>query len=211
MPPSLFAASAHAVRNRGIGAPAIAAILLSMSTWSARGSHGNQILLAVTAVLGLVLQSAVDDPGRFISEATPYTLARRTLNRVAAASAVVLPVWLVTAVALRWQTHSPPVLAVGLQTLTLWAFAVVVAMVVWRVSASTTPSYVASPALLATVLAGYVLPPRWQLFGAQEWGPPWVAAQLRWCALLTIAVAALSLLLSDPMTRATTQRHGLSR
>jgi hypothetical protein len=196
----VLGASGRAIRGRGLHLPVIAALALG-STSIVTDSYGAQVLLAVTVVLACALQSAIDDPERSILEATPSSLARRALNRVAAAAVLVVPVWLVVAVTLGRRAHPIPPYALGLQVLTVWTMAVAVAMCVWRASASTTPSYVASPVLLGLVLVGQVLPPRWQMFNVQPWGPPWIAAHIRWCSLLLIAIALLVLLLSDEFAR----------
>jgi hypothetical protein len=195
---AVFGASLRAVRGPGIHLPVTAALVLVVSTVTVTGSYGLHVLAAVAVVLGLALQSAVDDPERSILAAAPYPLATRVLNRVAAVVSFAAPVWLVAAAVIRWQLPAAPLRALTLQTLALWAVAVMVALCVWRASASTTPSYIASPLFLGVVLAGNVLPPRWQMFDAQQWGPPWVAAQLRWCALLLFAAGVIALLLDDP-------------
>jgi hypothetical protein len=53
--------------------------------------------------------------------------------------------------------------------------------------------------LLSVTLALDALPRGWQMFDTQTWGPPWIATQLRWLAVLIIAVATVSLLLRDAM------------
>jgi hypothetical protein len=66
------------------------------------------------------------------------------------------------------------------------------------------PSYLAVIGLLATALSTGMLPRGWTMVQEQIWGPPWQAAQLRWAALLLVAVGVLVLALRDPLHRAPT-------
>jgi hypothetical protein len=197
----LYAASARAVRGPGLRLPVLAALLLLAAIPVVAESYTAQMLPAVTVVLAFALQSALDDPERSILAAAPCSLARRSLTRVAAVTLRVVPLWVAAATLVRRRVGTVPFDALGLQALTIWTVGVAVAVWVWRASGATTPSYVAAPVLLGMVLVGHVLPARWQVFEAQPWGPPWVAAQLRWCALLLVGTASLVLLLADDMDR----------
>jgi hypothetical protein len=197
----LFRASARATYSRALGLPLLAALALTAATWRVLDAYGAQILIGVAVVLGSALVSAIDDPEGLILDATPYSTTRRTLFRIAAAGAAVVPVWLVAAAAVAWRTDGASIPVLSLQTAALWAVGVGVALTVRRVSASVTPSYVATPVLLSVTLAGDALPRGWQMFDAQSWGPPWIASQLRWSAVLVVAVALTTLLLTDAMDR----------
>jgi len=204
----VLGASLRGVRGARVGVPVVAALVPVASTFVVTESYDSQMLLAVTVILGFALQAAVDDPERSILAAAPYALASRTLGRVAAASSFTLPVWLLAVAVTRWHLATMPFTALVVQTATLWLVAVVVAMSAWRVSTSPNPSYVATPVLLAMVLLATLLPPQWRMFDAQQWGPPWIAAQLRWCAVLTLAAGLLALLLADPMTPGRARSEG---
>jgi hypothetical protein len=206
---ALFAASARAVLGRAVDVPLLAALALTAATWPVLDSYGPQVLIAVAVVLAFALISAIDDPEGPVLDATPYSPTRRSLFRVGAAGAAVVPVWLVAAVAVAWRTDRVSIPVLGLQTAALWAVGVAVAVGVRRVSASVSPSYVSTPVLLSVTLALDALPRGWQMFDAQAWGPPWIATQLRWLAVLAVAVALVTLLLRDAMDhhpRATRQR-----
>jgi len=208
-PAVLLRASLRGVRGAGVGVPVVAALVLVASTFAVTESYGSPLLLAVTVILGFALQAAVDDPERSILAAAPCALPRRTLSRVAAAGSFTLPVWLLAAAVTRWHLAATPVPALVLQTATLWVVGVVVAMSAWRASDSPHPSYIAAPVLLAMVLVGTLLPPQWRMFDAQQWGPPWLAAQLRWCAVFSASVGVLALLLTDPMTSRRARAEGV--
>jgi hypothetical protein len=195
----LFAASARAVYDQAVGLPVIAALVLIGATWRILDAYGAQVLIGVAVVLGFALVSAIDDPERSILAATAYSPTRRSLFRVAAAVAIITPLWLAAAAAVAWRADGVPIRTLALQTATLWAVGVAVAVTVSYASASVSPSYIATPALLALTLAADALPRGWQMFNAQTWGPPWAAAQLRWTAVLALAFAVIALLLRDPM------------
>jgi hypothetical protein len=196
---ALFAASARAVFGRAVDVPLLAALALTAATWSVLDSYGPQVLIAVAVVLAIALISAIDDPEGPVLDATPYSPTRRSLFRVGAAGAVVVPVWLLAAAAVAWRTDKVSIPVLSLQTAALWAVGVAVAVGVRRASASVSPSYVATPLLLSVTLALDALPRGWQMFDAQPWGPPWIATQLRWLAVLIIAVPLVIFLLRDAM------------
>jgi hypothetical protein len=194
----LFAASARAV-CRSTVSTSLAAVALLVASSPVLASYGSQVLIAVGIILAFALVAAVDDPAGPVLAASPYSLTRRCLYRLAAAGAVAAPVWLVAAVAVAWRAELSAIPTLALQTLALWIVGVGIALCVWRVSASVAPSYVAAPVLVCLTLALDALPRGWQLFNAQSWGPPWVAAQLRWIAVLVFAVSVTGLLLRDAM------------
>lgn len=197
--PVVLAASARAVDGAGLRLPVAAALVLVAATSAVTDSYGVQVLGAVGVLLGFALQAAVDDPERSILAAAPYSLASRSLHRVAVATALALPVWLVAAGVARVHTSSIPVASMALQVVVIWGLAVAIGVGVCRASPSPSPSYLATPVLLGLVLIAHVLPRQWQIFDAQPWGPPWIAAQLRWCGLLLVAVGLVTLLLREPM------------
>jgi hypothetical protein len=197
----LLAASARAVWHRAFGAPVTAALVLLAASWPVLGTHGPQVLIAVTVVLAFALLAAVDDPAGPVLAASPYSLTRRCMYRLAAAVAIAAPVWLLAAATVAWRADGISVRAFALQAAALWTIGVGIALYVWRSSASVSPSYVAGPVLLSVTMGSDALPRGWQLFNAQTWGPPWIAAQLRWTALLVLAVALIMLLLRDALDR----------
>ena len=199
----VLVASARAVDGAGLRLPVAAALVLVAVTSTVTDSYGVQVLGAVGVLLAFTLQAAVDDPERSILAAAPYSLGSRSLHRVVASATLAVPVWLVAAGTVEWRTPSAPVAALGLQAVVIWCLAVAIGAGVWRASASPSPSYVASPVLLGLVLVAHVLPRRWQIFDAQAWGPPWIAAQLRWCGLLLLAIGLVILLLTEPMVALT--------
>jgi hypothetical protein len=197
----LLAASARAVRGHGTRLPVIAALVFLCLIPAIAQPYVPLALPAVTVVLAFALQVAIDDPARSILAATPYSPARRSLNRVAAVAVIVVPIWLIVAAVVQLRVGTPPAWSSGLQAVSIWTTGLAVAVGASRTSASTTPSYRASPFLVGMVLVAHALPPSWQMFDAQPWGPPWTAAQLRWLATLMIAVGLLTVSLSDPMSR----------
>lgn len=197
----LLRASARAVYGQGIGLPVGAAILLVALTYPVLDSYGSQVLTGVTAILAFGLVCAVDDPAAGILAATPYSPTRRSLCRITAAVAVLVPVWLAAAAVVAVRADGLSMRMLGLEALTLWTLAVAVALGVGRASSSVAPSYVATPVLLGVILAAGNLPPGWEMFDAQPWGPPWIAAQLRWLAALLTASAVAAMLLRDPLDR----------
>jgi hypothetical protein len=55
--------------------------------------------------------------------------------------------------------------------------------------------------LLAGALVVNGLPRGWALMAQQTWGPPWLAAHLRWAAVLLAGVGLAALLLRDAFDR----------
>jgi hypothetical protein len=159
--------------------------------------------VTVLRVVGLILvlggAFAFDDPAARTLQAIPYPLARRLWLRAGCAAAVVVPLWSVVlllpsvsggSMVSRWS------LALGLTVEVLAELAVVWATAAWgRRRGVDEPGIAAAPVLLCLVLIG-AMNPRARLFVGP--GPEWLAAHLRWTAVLVCAAALLALAMRDP-------------
>ena len=198
---SLLAVSWWLVRRPPLLAPAVAALLLTgvslllmeVDYQALRLMRGVALLLACAWV------AAMDDPAGEVTAASPYSRTERSLSRLAATGAVVVPTWVVCAAAVERVVPQTPVLGTGVEALALAALGVAVGagLRAWRDIHMA--SQLAVLGLLAIALLTNVMPRWYLLVQPQPWGPPWEAAQIRWWALALVAVGVLALALRDPV------------
>jgi hypothetical protein len=195
----LLLASARAVRRAAVVGPLGAAVVLvGVATPVLDDGYAMPALRGVSALLAMAVLVTVDDPAGRVLAASPYPLRTRTLARLAAVLAAAVPVWLLAAAVVAWRADVP-VGGLAVEAVALCGVGLAVAGTVAWVSGSLGPSFVAGPVLLGLLLLTYGLPRDWALVQSQTWGAPWVAAQLRWAALLLGAVGLLGLALRDPL------------
>lgn len=61
-----------------------------------------------------------------------------------------------------------------------------------RARGLTSPSWLAGTGLVGGAMLLHGLPDRYAMAVNQTWGPPWQAAQLRWAALLLLALVVMA-------------------
>ncbi len=178
------------------GAVAAAAVLVL---------HHGGALTGVTSVrvVGLVLALGcgflLDDPAAPTLQPSPYPLARRLWLRIACAAAVVVPLWSVGLILLLPRAVDRRPVALGLTVELAAGLTVVWAVAAWgRRRGVDEPGVATAPALLGLVFLATMNPQVRLLVGP---GPHWVAAHLRWAALLGVAAALLVLAMRDPAAR----------
>jgi hypothetical protein len=196
---SLLAASWLAVRRGPLLLPAGAAVLLVAATapWQDSG-HAVPVLNGVAVLAACAWVATLDDPAGEVVAASPYSRMRRTLLRMAAGLVVVLPVLALGASVAELRFAPTPLLPAAFEAVgyALAGAALGAALRAWR--GILAPAYPALIALLALVLITYWLPDSWNMVDPQPWGPPLVAALIRWTALALLALGVLALALRDP-------------
>jgi hypothetical protein len=155
---------------------------------------------ARVVVLILVLGSgfAFDDPAAPTLQASPYPLARRFWLRIGCAAAVTIALWTVALV--RLLPPAPPLermsLALGLTVELLAALSVVWASAAWgRRRGVHEPGPATAPVLIGLLFVT-LLQEQAPLFVGP--GPQWLAAHLRWAAVLALGAALLAAAMRDP-------------
>jgi hypothetical protein len=200
---SLLAASWLAVRRAPLLVPVLAALALVAATVPVQDDgHAIQVLRGVGVLLAAGWLATMDDPAGEVAAGSPYPRAMRSLARMLAGLAVVVPVWLLAAATAQWRLAATPVLGLAVEAAALCAAGVAIGAGLRAWTGQHSPSYLAVIGLLATALSTGMLPRGWTMVQEQIWGPPWQAAQLRWAALLLVAVGVLVLALRDPLHRA---------
>ena len=172
-----------------VGALTVGGLLTLFRAGDPAGGIGALRAVGLTLVLGSGF--ALDDAAAPTLQASPYPLVRRMCLRIGCAGAVVVPLW---TLALVWIHHLS--LAVGLTVELLGALAVVWATAAWgRRLGFDEPGIATAPVLLGLLYLAIALP-RTQLL--VEPGPQWLAAHLRWAAVLAGAATLLAVAMRDP-------------
>jgi hypothetical protein len=203
--------SGHLVRSQRlapfvIGAAAVAAFV------AVRDGDTHDVV-GDLRVLGLLLALgsgyALDDGAAVTLQASPWSLARRMWLRIAAAAAVVVPLW--TALLARYLPSAPTddrwALGVGLTFELAAACTVIWAVAAWgRRHGFEHPGIITTPALLAALLLAASIPDAPMLVG---YGTQWTQAHLRWSGVLLGATGAFVAAMRDPAARRLSPaRHG---
>ncbi len=184
--------------------PVLVGWLLSAAAlvWKADDVHnaaGAATLLRVVAVLVVTsVVALVDDAAANVLAPVPVPLAWRYNVRFSLAAAAVAAPW---AAALLWVRPGHLAAALTLECAAMTAFALAVASGIARWSDARDASLAAGPAVLGAAIFAVLLPPRWAIFATP--GDRWRDAQLRWTAVLGLALAVLLLTLRDPARRPT--------
>jgi len=194
----LFLASLRSATRAGLAAPLGAALLLVVvcAQWFG-GGHDLELLRCVAFLLTAAVVSAVDDPAAETLAAAPYTLAARTLGRIVVATFAAAAVWAVALAVAATTAPGVPLLGISLQGLGIAVIGVTCAAGLRRFGQLHEPAVIAIPLVLALLLAAQIIPRQWALLGDQTWGTTWIAAQVRWSAVVAFGVGVTACALAD--------------
>jgi hypothetical protein len=198
----MTAIEVHTLPLRSVALQLGAAVTLVAATLAGLDQAGtaSQVLLGVAVLLAATLALAVDEPGAEVLDATATPFAVRVAHRVLLLCAVAAPLWLLALAVVALRGADVPVRMLSLQALTLVALGVAVAAALRRWRRMAEPGLVAGPVLVGFLVAAYQLPRSLTLMPLHPGDPSWHAAQLRWTAVLLVALAVLLIGLSDPAT-----------
>lgn len=188
------------VRRPPLLVPTGLALLLALATSPVLDDgHALRVLPGIGLLLATAWTAAGDDPVAEVVAASPWSRAHRSLARVAAAGAVVVPAWVLAAVVVDWRAPEVPVLGMSLETLTLGLTGLALGAGLRAWAGLATPAHLAVLGLVAAAIATNVAPRWYALQQSQTWGPPWEATQIRWAGLLLVAAGVVALALRDPL------------
>jgi hypothetical protein len=203
LPRSVLATSWWLVRRPPLLVPVAVAVLLTVTLLSVMDLdyHGLRLMRGVGLLLACAWVAVMDDPAGEVVAASPYPRTVRTGARILAGGAVVVPAWAGCAVAVEVVMPSTPVLALGVEALALATLGLGIGagLRAWR--DVHLAAHLATLGLVAAALLTNALPRWYAMIQGQTWGPPWEAAQIRWWALLLLALGVLGLALRDPLAR----------
>jgi hypothetical protein len=198
---SLVLTSWRLVRRSTLLVLVAAALLLTGAAVPALdGGHAVTVLRGVGVILACAWALTMDDPAGEVLAASPYPRAVRSLVRLLCGLPLVVGAWLVAAVVVEWRAPYVPVLGLGVEALALGVagLAIAAGLRAWRDHLR--PGSFAAVGLLALAMTTAALPREYGMDRRQTWGAPFEAAQVRWTALLLLAVGVLMLALSDPLS-----------
>lgn len=195
-------ACARSLPHRAVGLHLLAVTTLLALTGSALDDPHVAVLVlrGVAVLLAMALALGVDEPSALLLDATPTGLAQRLAGRLALLAAALAPFWVLALATVAAQGADVPVAALTLELAALSALALAVGLTLRRWWQLAEPAALVAPVLFGALLAAYRLPRRLALLEVQLWGPPWVAAHLRWTALLVAALSLLLVAAQDPAT-----------
>jgi hypothetical protein len=164
--------------------------------------------LALCAGAAFVL----DDAAGATADATPTSLARRRMLRVALALPLLAAAWagsLLFATPDDGSLFGPDARAgLSLQFAGMLALTLAGSAVALRVVGDGRGGWAGVVAPLVLVGVAYWLPERWTLFAVPGDGDAWLASELRWAALLVLGLLTLAWASRDPAAR---PLHRISR
>lgn len=201
--------SGHLVRCLRL-APFVSAVVAVAAFLAARRGDTHDVI-ADLRVLGLLLALGsgyvLDDGAAVTLQASPYSLARRLWLRIAAAAAIVVPLW--TAVLARYLASAPAgdrwAVGLGLTVELAAALTVIWAVAAWgRRHGFEHPGIITTPALVATLLLAASIPQAPMLVDS---GTQWTPAHLRWSGILVGATCVLVAGMRDPAARRRSPDH----
>jgi hypothetical protein len=181
--------------------PATAALVLTLATLPWQDYYGSRVLHGVAVLLACALVAATDDPAGEVVAAAPAPRHVRTLTRVLAALAVVVPVGIVAVVVARLRSPFVPLEVTVLELVGYAALGVALGTALRAWAGLLRPSYAAVVGVLLLALATYALPRGWVVVDPQPWGRPYDAALIRWAGLIVLALGVVGLALRDPAGR----------
>jgi hypothetical protein len=195
----------HLVRGQrtaplAIAALAVGGMLALHHVGVAVGGIGSLRVVGLILVLGSGF--ALDDAAAPTLQSSPYPLARRIGLRIGFAATIVVPLWTLAVLRLlpsgpAGGPHGQWSLGGGLTIELLAALAVVWATAAWgRRRGLDEPGIATAPVLLGLAFLASMHPRARLLVGP---GPDWLAAHLRWAALLVCAAGLLALAMRDVM------------
>jgi hypothetical protein len=198
----MTAIEVHSLPLRSVVLQLGAAVTLVGATLAGLDQTGTatQVLLGVAVLLAATLALAVDEPGAEVLDATATPFPVRVGHRVLLLCAVAVPIWLLALAVVALRGADVPVRMLSLQALTLVALGVAVATALRRWRRMVEPGLVAGPVLVGFLVTAAQLPRSVTLMPLDPGDPSWLAAQLRWTAVLLVALAVLLIGLSDPAT-----------
>lgn len=197
---SLLAASWFVVRRSGLLVPVAATcVLVAATVHLFDDGYAAQVLRGVGVLLACAWVSTMDDPMGEVAAGSAYPRSLRSATRSAVGLAVLVPLWVGTALVGEWRTEELSLLPLALEAagLGLAGIAGAAGLRVWGDRHQ--PSYLVVPALVALAVGINSLPRGWAMVPFQTWGPPWEAAQLRWAALALLCVGLLVAAVRDPL------------
>jgi fluoroquinolone transport system permease protein len=182
--------------------PTVAAAGIAAVVLAARRDHLDHsaqailVLRVVALLLAAGLAFALDDRSRRTVQSVPSPAWWRAAGQVSVALGPAVAFWCAAIGWVSTRTGDLPVLGLSLEAAALAAagLALAAGLVRWRDVGD--PGAVAGPALLVSGLMTAQLPERVALLVGP--GPSWIAAHLRWSALLTAAAAVMVLAVRDP-------------
>lgn len=199
---ALWRASWWVVRRPALLLPAVLALALVLATLPALDDgYALRVLRGAGVLLACAWVSTTDDPSGEVLGSSPYPRGVRTAVRVLSGAAVVVAGWALAAALVQWRAPEVPVLGLGLETLALGVLGLGLGATLraWRDQHN--PAHVAIVGLVALAFVSSALPRWYALLQSQTWGPPWQAAQVRWLAVLLLALGLVGLALRDPLAR----------
>lgn len=209
---SLTKASWWLVRRPVLIVPAAAALVLLAGTVTVLDDgYALRVLRGVGVLLACGWVSVTDDPSAEVLGASPYPRHVRTWARVLTGLPVLLLVWVTAAAVVQWRATEVPVLALGLEALALGLLGIALGtgLRAWRDLQQ--PGHAAALGLVMVAFVSSAAPRWYAMQQEQTWGPPWEAAQIRWLAVLLVAVGIAGLALRDPLAAATRRPDSVTR
>ncbi len=198
----LLRIGALALRRAQVAAPLVAGALLPLLAWAVPHPPDP---LAVLRWAGLLLAcawlAAVDEPSTEVANASPHPGAVRLAHRVGAVGLVVVPVWTAASVLVRWRDPGVPTASLTLEFVSLSVVGVAIAAGLRARRHGDPQAHLAAAALVVGFGAAQAMPRWYALFAGQTWGPPFVAAHLRWAAVLLLGTAIIAAAVRDPLER----------
>ncbi len=195
------------VRHGRLLLPLSASVLLVLATlpWQDEG-RATSVMHGVAVLVACAFATALDDPCGDLTTAAPARRSAWTGARLAAVSAVALPVLVAATLVARWRFAPLPLAGVVAEAAgyLLAGVAVAAALRAWR--GTQLPSYPAVVGVLLVAMLTYALPRSWAMVDPQPWGPPYAAALWRWLGLVLLALACVLAAVRDPLDRRSSAR-----
>ncbi|MER6558960.1 ABC transporter [Streptomyces sp. NPDC001027] len=154
-------------------------------------------LTALTGALGLAF--LLDDPARRTTAATPVGRASRAALRLALA-APVAALWWTAAVLLVPAPNRPDLIPATVEAAATACAALALATLAVRFTEAAEVGRAAAVRLGAAAGAALLVPDRWGLLGTPA-DPWWQATQLRWAAVLALALTLCATGTGEPVRR----------
>lgn len=199
---SLLKASLRIVAQPAHLVPAGVAVVMTVAAvaWLDPG-YASLVRLGVATLLACSLAVTAEDPAGEVAAASPYRPWVRCATRLVVGLAVVLPIGVLALVLLAHQGDAVSTRSSAIQMLAIVLSGPAFGFAVWAWGDSTQPSHAAAAGVVCWSLAMWKLPTTWAVISAQPWGPPWEAIQIRWGALILLAVAIMANAWHDPLAK----------
>lgn len=185
-----------------------AGALVTATTPVLDDGYAIQVLRGAAILLAGGLAMVLDDQSADVLAASPTTLMRRWAARLGLAVGVCAVAW---TGALAWAgvvAGGLPWLALSVEAAALAAFAVALAAALRRWRDIREPGALVAPAVFGAVIGANLLPQRWSLLAGDPSGLGWMAAHVRWAAVLLATLVVLVVAAQDPARRRPSQGAG---